>query len=397
MTPPTTAWSTVEQVRGRLRKRWTSGELPRAYLTGQAFTAIRVPIRAPGTADLVDRFDLIREWVAEWTELELREPITLEYRSAGARTIGANRLPCAVSIESWPALCSLLDVSSDIDALNSIREQTRRHPSVASLSDWVDLHPMAALANCTEWPRLIASVDWLIEHRGTERYLREIEVAGVDTKFVEDHRAMVIALVEHITGPPLPDSGARPDLASRLRFRTKPSYVRFRCHGPEVGLPQWIDEITMRAEHFDALDPSLDHVVILENEITYLALPLPPHTAVVFGGGYALPFRNAKWLNRPSTRYWGDLDTHGFAILDQLRQALPAVRSILMDRATLLEHRQRWGTELAPIRRALPHLTNAESELYGDLVSDAYGPHVRLEQERIDFSFATDTLRASRK
>jgi len=46
--------------------------------------------------------------------------------------------------------------------------------------------------------------------------------------------------------------------------------------------------------------------------------------------------------------YWGDLDTHGFAILNQLRAWLPQTRSFLMDRQTLVEHRDRWGREPAP-------------------------------------------------
>ncbi|MDT5095877.1 MAG: hypothetical protein QOH60_5240, partial [Mycobacterium sp.] len=36
---------------------------------------------------------------------------------------------------------------------------------------------------------------------------------------------------------------------------------------------------------------------------------------------------------------------HGFAILDRLRAWLPRARSVLMDRETLLAHRDRWVTE----------------------------------------------------
>jgi hypothetical protein len=41
--------------------------------------------------------------------------------------------------------------------------------------------------------------------------------------------------------------------------------------------------------------------------------------------------------------YWGDLDTHGFAILHSLRAWLPQTQSFLMDRQTLAEHRDRLG------------------------------------------------------
>ena len=84
--------------------------------------------------------------------------------------------------------------------------------------------------------------------------------------------------------------------------------------------------------------------------------------------------------------YWGDIDTHGFAILNRLRHHLPQARSMLMDRATLLDHRDHWVTEPSPTMVTLDRLDRAESALYADLISDAYAPSVRLEQERISFS-----------
>jgi hypothetical protein len=92
------------------------------------------------------------------------------------------------------------------------------------------------------------------------------------------------------------------------------------------------------------------------------------------------------WLACLDIVYWGDIDTHGFAILNRLRHHLPHARSMLMDRATLLDHRDHWVTEPSPTAAALDRLDQAESALYADLISDAYAPSVRLEQERISFS-----------
>ncbi len=83
--------------------------------------------------------------------------------------------------------------------------------------------------------------------------------------------------------------------------------------------------------------------------------------------------------------YWGDIDTHGFAILNRLRR-LPHARSMLMDRATLLAHRDHWTTEPSPTTAVLDRLDPSESALYAELISDAHASSVRLEQERISFS-----------
>ncbi len=42
----------------------------------------------------------------------------------------------------------------------------------------------------------------------------------------------------------------------------------------------------------------------------------------------------ADWLARCQVSYWGDIDTHGFAILDQLRTYIPHAHSLLMDRVS---------------------------------------------------------------
>ena len=73
---------------------------------------------------------------------------------------------------------------------------------------------------------------------------------------------------------------------------------------------------------------------------------------VIFGGGYAVPvLQPLGWLASLDLVYWGDIDTHGFAILDRLRHRLPRARSILMDRATLLAPSGPVGHRANPDRR----------------------------------------------
>jgi hypothetical protein len=126
---------------------------------------------------------------------------------------------------------------------------------------------------------------------------------------------------------------------------------------------------------------------VVENEITYLAFPLPDHAMVIWGGGYAVPvLEPLGWLRDLEVIYWGDIDTHGFAILDRLRGLFPHVRSMLMDRATLTAHRSQWVVEPVPSDAVLAHLDEVESALYRDLAAGAFGVAVRLEQERISFA-----------
>ena len=143
----------------------------------------------------------------------------------------------------------------------------------------------------------------------------------------------------------------------------------------------------MRADEFTAAPEHVTRVYVVENEITYLAFPVPAAAMVIFGAGYAVPvLEPLGWLAGCDVVYWGDIDTHGFAILNRLRRHLPHARSMLMDRATLLAHRDHWTTEPSPTTAVLDRLDPSESALYAELISDAHASSVRLEQERISFS-----------
>jgi hypothetical protein len=116
--------------------------------------------------------------------------------------------------------------------------------------------------------------------------------------------------------------------------------------------------------------------------------------AVFMRLGYAVDlFGQVPWLKKLPCYYWGDLDTHGFAILNRLRHYLPRAQSLLMDESTLLDHQKFWGKENKPIVGAeLPLLTVLEQELYRGLCNDRWGPRVRLEQERIPWEYAWKRL-----
>jgi len=56
-------------------------------------------------------------------------------------------------------------------------------------------------------------------------------------------------------------------------------------------------EFSLRADEFAAAPPGITSVIVVENEITYLAFPLRPGTLAVFGGGYAVSvLESLGWL-----------------------------------------------------------------------------------------------------
>ena len=155
-------------------------------------------------------------------------------------------------------------------------------------------------------------------------------------------------------------------------------------------------DITLTQAAFAQLNPAVSEVFITENEVNFLAFPPVANAMVIFGSGFGGLDRlcGIAWLQQRRVYYWGDIDTHGFAMLNQLRAYLPHVQSLMMDKATLLLHNDHWGHEPQPHQRDLPRLTAAERDAYNSLRDNQIQPGLRLEQERIGFGWVQQALAA---
>ena len=139
------------------------------------------------------------------------------------------------------------------------------------------------------------------------------------------------------------ETGGASRFCRRYGFLDKPLRIRFRMLDSTLALlPGNADQdIAVNQDAFNQLDLKVGRVFIAENEINFLAFPKLPVSMVIFGAGYGFEMlAQAKWLNQCAIHYWGDIDTHGFAILDQLRAYFPHAESFLMDRKTLKAHEQ---------------------------------------------------------
>lgn len=394
-----TAWSTPTAVEAAVRRRWDSGELLRAHALGAPFPTVDVPLRGPTPGQAVEDLERVRRWSTELERGSRRRGGTayvVTTRTLGGRVLGRNEVPARAVVSAFDQAWRLLGVGAEVEAFDDVLALTRAR--LPELGAWVEQHPLRAAAAAGDWRRVLDAVAWLRDHGGRGLYLRQIDAPDVDTKFVERHRALLADLLDVLLPVEAVDTrrSRGREFAPRYGFVMPEPLVRLRAGAgalPVAGLT----EIGLRVEELAALDVAPCRVLVVENEVTYLSVPTVPGELVVFGSGYTVGvLGRVRWLADCDVRYWGDLDTHGFAILSRLRFWFPQVRSLLMDRSTLLAHRDRWGAEPSPTRARLEHLTTAEADLYRDLVEDVFGVAVRLEQERIAWASVRTALAAVR-
>jgi len=169
---------------------------------------------------------------AEWAEAA-RGPLRVEYKQVGGRHFGTNSLPCRAWLDGYAEAWALLKVAADVRRLTGLIEAARG----ARLIPWLVGHPMRALRLAEAWDKLLATVRWIEEHEAPGMYLRQVDVPGVDTKFIERHKGVLTELLDAQLGPACVD-GTAPDFAVRYGFLRRPGYVRFRVAGSFRGFSE---------------------------------------------------------------------------------------------------------------------------------------------------------------
>lgn len=382
--------------------------------TSSAETSIW-PLRYPLTG-LSEDFVLtnmakVTGWVQDWHQYEkdLPEGVTVHWLTRQWSRLGEQTLPVAVSVESaealaqwagfarrWKRACARRDAF--IARFEVTRHSTLWSRHCEALADWAE----------EDIERLQVLLGWFLKNPSSGLYLRQLPVPRIDTKWVETRKAVVRDFVLAVNGMPI--TGAAQDFHEVCGLRKPASKLRMRILCPKLRASLGgLCDIEAPVEEIAQMSLSIRAAFIVENLETGLALPDFEGMVAFMRLGHAIselariPWLAPDYLGYTTSReslprlvYWGDLDTHGFAILSRARGIFSRLHSVLMDEATFLAGQDLWVTELTPHRaEELQHLTPAERDLYAQLRENKWGVNLRLEQERLPWPTCLQELQVA--
>ena len=370
------------------RCEWLSGN------PGGGQWPLEVPLGIPAEQAALRQIDGVRAWVGAWQSWQasaLQGWGVLSWCERRWKTLGVQRLPEKLMLHGPGDVAMWIGESARWERAQSryqaltarwplLAQQLPRHFDV--LADYGD----------ADFRRLAQMLDWITNHPDCGLYPRQLPVSGLDSKWLEGRKGLLAALVATIREDPSGDL----DFYRRCGLKAPPLLVRMRVLDQalrdRIG---GIGDITAPVEDLAGIHLPVSHVFIVENLQTGLAMSDIPGAVVFMRLGYNVDvLARLPWLARAKCIYWGDLDTHGFAILHRARSCVPALQSVLMDEDTLLQHKTLWVDE--PVQHPateLTLLTGQEQQLYRHLKQQRWGQNVRLEQERIDWDAAWGALR----
>lgn len=360
---------------------------------GECQWPLEVTLGVPTEQAALRQVDGVRAWVGAWQNWQantVQTSGTVSWCERRWKTLGVQRLPEKLALGGPEDVAMWIGESARWERAQSrYRMLTARRPVLAQqLPRYFDV---LADYGDADFHRLAEMLDWIANHPQSDLYPRQLPVSGLDSKWLDGRKGLLTDLVAAIQE----DSSSELDFYQRCGLKAPPLLVRMRVLDQALrARVGGVGDITAPVEDLAGLNLPVSHVFIVENLQTGLAMSDMPGAVVFMRLGYNVDVLvRFPWLARAKCIYWGDLDTHGFAILHRARSYIPELQSVLMDEDTLLRHKALWVDEREQHPAAeLPLLTEAEQAVYQGLKQQRWGQNVRLEQERIAWDTAWNTL-----
>ncbi|MCA9774616.1 MAG: hypothetical protein KC466_19505 [Myxococcales bacterium] len=355
-----------EEARALATARWDRAL--RAWIRGEA-PRLQVPIRGGSATerDILPDLSGYRNWLRGWAD---HPHVT--WRTVSKGGLGSVRVPVEVSPPDLDTYADWVGARSSLDRVRArLRALERERADRVPLATvrW-DLDDMGE----EEFSTLLSLIRW---RRGSPDPVRarDVPLAGVSTKWVESRMGLIEPVLA-ACGLLRPGSdrfercGLIRGTAAQLSFRFSPG-----------DFP--VLEMTCEARNLVSWPVTVHTLLVVENKTNILRLRPPPGYAVAWGAGHAVEASFPDLEAAPGLRllYWGDCDSHGYAILNALREELPHIISVGMGIDTLHAYRDAFIAEPEEARMTgtMPRLNASE----GAGREHQLAHHARLEQELV--------------
>ena len=189
-------WTSPRELRAQLQRCWDRGDLLAGMVSGESIFPRRLTLKGPTSVQMSEHFDTVRAWIAELSALP---HYRVEMRELRHRVLGANEVPAAVWVDTLDDALDVLGKRREAGRFAALVERTRERQPL--LLEWIARKPLKVLELADVWDQLLDVVDWVKMHPRPGVYLRQVDIAGVNSKFIEAHRGVLIQWLDQVLPP----------------------------------------------------------------------------------------------------------------------------------------------------------------------------------------------------
>ena len=377
------------------RREWDNTASLKARLLGEKAFPIRIGLKPPNGHSALSDVAYFLRFIAEWKAFSHQEMI--QWKSKIFRNFSEQIVPTFLTVNSIKQLIQLL--GSDAQERGKLWERNmalllniedegqfkqRLYPTLVR---WIEVIEKLSEKESKLLAKLLLQ---LKQGLGSGCYLRALPLNGIDTKFLENHQALIEDLIDTLHCGAVAEAGG---LLNWLDCHINPKdwlTIRPLCEDSRKALGN-LPIFKIPSNVLKTYELPAKNILVVENLQSGLALPYMNDTIAVIGCGKNVAWMNAEWLHQKHVGYWGDIDTWGLSILSDARRQFAFVEPLMMDIDTLKIHEESMIIELEPVSTIPQFLRGDEIILFNDLASRRFKSN-RLEQERILSDYSRQKL-----
>lgn len=389
----------VAELRSRLLKRFERGEFYGACIEPPGMFPLIVPVpRQVVAADFRRDYAMARKNNRAWIDAAAaHDGVRTVQKIIGTRLHSDQDVVTGLEFDSIDALARFLGAKAKKDLVTFRQSLAEAASADSGLRDLLLADPLLAFEAGGHWMRLVSMAGWLKRRPNPCCFLREVDLPGIHTKYIEKRRSLSRAVIDHLAPECIADVSENGitdgGFERRYGFRVPEFLIRFRTLDRSLAVAGRYTDLTVTVSDLAAANPGATIVIAVENLKCFLALPDVPGAIAIMGSGCAVTvLERVLWLGGIRLLYWGDMDRDGFRILASLRKRFPHTESILMDRSTLLASLEFCGDDDGSLIESLLLLTPEEEATFQHLSNLAPPRKLRLEQERIPFTLVRQAI-----
>lgn len=297
--------------------------------------------------------------------------------------IGKQSVPEKITIDSIEDFLKVAGKEKEYQTF--LKNYSIIQKELPTLHKWIKAN-LTKLIEHDTWLDTLKVCKYFLTTPKPELYIRQLPI-DIHTKYIWDNKVIVQSLLEFL----IPEHINTGESKFELRFNLKYSehLIRVKFLDTTLSPLNNATDISLTVSEFHNFHSHCDNIFVAENLMNFLTLPpLTKTIAIWSGGGFNVSYlRDITWLKSKRFYYWGDIDAHGFQILNQFRTYFPNTVAVMMDEETLSSFTSASGQEST--NQNLQRLTENELTLYNHLRQN----NIRLEQEKITQSFAEERIK----
>jgi len=189
-------WTHSSDIKAQVNRLWKRGDICRSAVVDDDTFPFQLRLKQPSAKVILDDWAGTQDWVNGIRAYAQKQHIHLDWHTVNHRVLGRQELPYQLVLETPKQAAQLLGQVGSLKQFSSLYQKSMQ--CLPEVQPWLLQYPLKALALQGDWQRVLDLCAWMKVHPNPRIYLRQVDVKGVDSKFIESNRKVLAELFDCI-------------------------------------------------------------------------------------------------------------------------------------------------------------------------------------------------------